>query len=136
MQRPELADDPRFARAASRRLHEDALETIVAGWTATQDAETAARALQGRGVPAYAVQNSPELLRDPQLLARDHFHHVRHPEYGATTIEGSRFVLSRTPASLPGVAPTFGADNEYVLRELLGYDDERITALAASGALA
>jgi benzylsuccinate CoA-transferase BbsF subunit len=82
------------------------------------------------------VQNSPELLRDPQLLARGHFHRVRHPDYGETTIEGTRFTLSRTPAALAAAAPTFGADNEAVLREILGYDDERITALAASGALA
>jgi len=130
-----LTSHPDFHTPEARRRNEDVLEAIVADWTAMQGAEAAAALLQEHGVPAYAVQNSPELLRDPQLLARGHFHHVRHPEYGETTIEGSRFVLSRTPAALPDVAPTFGADNEYVLRELLGYDDERITALAASGAL-
>jgi crotonobetainyl-CoA:carnitine CoA-transferase CaiB-like acyl-CoA transferase len=136
MEQPALRDDPRFGTPEARRRNEDALEATVATWTATQDAPAAAERLQAHGVPAYAVQNSPELLRDPQLLARGHFHRVRHPEYGETTIEGSRFALSRTPAALPAVAPTFGADNEHVLREVLGYDDERITALAASGALA
>lgn len=136
MERPALRDDPRFATPEARRRNEEALEAVVAAWTATQDAHAATERLQAHGVPAYAVQNSPELLRDPQLLARGHFHRVRHPEYGETTIEGTRFILSRTPAALPATAPTFGADNEAVLREILGYDDERITALAASGALA
>jgi crotonobetainyl-CoA:carnitine CoA-transferase CaiB-like acyl-CoA transferase len=136
MDHPALRDDPRFATPEARRRNEEALEAVVATWTATQDAHATAERLQTHGVPAYAVQNSPELLRDPQLLARGHFHRVRHPEYGETTIEGTRFILSRTPAALPGTAPTFGADNEAVLREILGYDDERITALAASGALA
>ncbi len=55
--------------------------------------------------------------------------------HGATTVEGSRFVLSRTPAAVDGPAPSYGADNDYVLREILGYDDERVTALVAAGAL-
>jgi crotonobetainyl-CoA:carnitine CoA-transferase CaiB-like acyl-CoA transferase len=36
---------------------------------------------------------------------------------------------------IEGPAPTYGAANEYVLRDVLGYDDEHITALVASGAL-
>jgi hypothetical protein len=34
-----------------------------------------------------------------------------------------------------GPAPTFGADSHWVLREILGYDDERIAELAIAGAL-
>ena len=54
---------------------------------------------------------------------------------GETTIEGARFVLSRTPAVIGGAAPSQGRDNETILRDLLGYDDEAITALVADGAL-
>jgi len=32
-------------------------------------------------------------------------------------------------------APTIGQDNDHVLRDLLGYDDDRITALVIDGAL-
>lgn len=134
--RPELAHDPRYATAAARRAHEEALDALIAAWTSTRDRHEIALDLQRRGVPAYAVQNSPDLVRDPQLLARSHFHRIAHPIHGATTVEGSRFVLSRTPAEIRGPAPTYGADNDYVLREILGYDDDRITALVTSGALA
>jgi crotonobetainyl-CoA:carnitine CoA-transferase CaiB-like acyl-CoA transferase len=136
MDRPELADDARFATAAARRAHEDALEVLVGGWTAAHDAHATTERLQHRGVPAYAVQNSPDLLHDPQLRARGHFHEVAHPLYGPTVVEHSRFVLGRTPAVIDGPAPTYGADNDFVLRDVLGYDDERITALVAAGALA
>ena len=60
---------------------------------------------------------------------------VEHPMGGTTVVEGSRFVLSRTPAAPPRAAPSYGRDNDDVLRDILGYDDEAITALVADGAL-
>ena len=57
------------------------------------------------------------------------------PMGGPPVIEGSRFVLSRTPATFPAAAPSTGGDNDAVLRELLGYDDDAITSLVAAGAL-
>jgi crotonobetainyl-CoA:carnitine CoA-transferase CaiB-like acyl-CoA transferase len=135
MDQPALATDERFATAARRRTHEDALEAIVARWTASHDADGLAGRLQTAGIPAYAVQNSPELQRDPQLAARGHFRSVAHPTLGPSTVEGSRFVLSRTPATLGDAAPTYGADNDLVLRDVLGYDDDRVTALVLAGAL-
>jgi benzylsuccinate CoA-transferase BbsF subunit len=136
LERPDLTHDPRFATPALRRTNEDALEAIIISWTATRDRHAMATELQLRGVPAYAVQNSPDLVRDPQLLARRHFQNIAHPLHGATTVEGSRFALSRTPAEITGPAPTYGADNDYVLRTILGYDDDKITELVAAGALA
>jgi crotonobetainyl-CoA:carnitine CoA-transferase CaiB-like acyl-CoA transferase len=134
--RPELDSDPRFGTAALRRANEDALEAIIAAATVSRDPHAIADDLQARGVPAYAVQNSPDLLRDPQLRARGHFHQLAHPDHGSTTVEGSRFALSRTPAAIDGPAPTYGADNDHVLRTILGYDDTKITMLVAAGALA
>ena len=91
--------------------------------------------LQARGIPASAVQNSQELCRDPQLLQRRHFARLTHPLHGTTTIEGSRFQLSRTPARVERVAPTLGRDNQYVLDTILGYSPERIAALMAADVL-
>jgi crotonobetainyl-CoA:carnitine CoA-transferase CaiB-like acyl-CoA transferase len=60
---------------------------------------------------------------------------LTHPKYGETTVEGSRFRLSRTPATITGSAATVGKDNQYVLETLLGYSEERITELVAAGIL-
>jgi benzylsuccinate CoA-transferase BbsF subunit len=135
MERPDLAANARYADAAGRRGHADALDVIVAEWTRAQDAGAVEAALQARAVPAHAVQTSRELARDPQLAHRRHFVTVTHPMGGTTTVEGSRFVLSRTPATPPAFAPSYGADNEVVLREILGYDDDAITSLVAEGVL-
>jgi benzylsuccinate CoA-transferase BbsF subunit len=93
------------------------------------------QALQARGIPASAVQDSVALCADAQLLHRGHVLQVPHADLGTTTIEGSRFLLSRTPARIPESAPTYGRDTAWVLGDLLGYDEARITELVASGAL-
>jgi crotonobetainyl-CoA:carnitine CoA-transferase CaiB-like acyl-CoA transferase len=110
-------------------------ERTVAAVTARHDAHALAEQIQAAGVPAHAVQSSADLSADPQLAARGHFLPVEHPSAGASWIESSRIRLSRTPARVPSVAPSLGGDNEMVLRELLGYDDERISELAIAETL-
>jgi crotonobetainyl-CoA:carnitine CoA-transferase CaiB-like acyl-CoA transferase len=110
-------------------------EAAVATATARHDAFSLTIALQVAGVAAHAAQSSTDLSADPQLAARAHFLPVTHPAMGACWVEASRIRLSHTPARVPSVAPSLGGDNETVLRELLGYDDDRISALAVADAL-
>jgi benzylsuccinate CoA-transferase BbsF subunit len=135
VERPDLARDPRLRDAAGRRAHADHLDEVLGAWTAARDAHAIEAALQARSVPAHVVQTSRDLVRDPQLAHRGHFVTVAHPMGGTTVVEGSRFALSRTPATFPDAAPSYGRDNDTVLREILGYDDDAITALVEAGAL-
>jgi benzylsuccinate CoA-transferase BbsF subunit len=135
MERPDLVADARFATRAGRLEQIEKLDALVAGWTKTRDMEDIERLLQARGVPASAVQNSTELVRDPQLLHRRHFVELEHPERGKTVVEGSRFTLSRTPPAVRRSAPTLGRDNQYVLEKILGYGEDKITELVVAGAL-
>lgn len=132
---PSLADDPRYADGAARVSRASELDSILEEFTRKRDMFEIEALLQSHGVPASAVQNSPELVRDPQLVHRGHFVELEHLDGGTTSVEGSRFRLSHTPARVEGRAPTFGSENDYVLRELLGYDDERIAELIIAGAL-
>ena len=126
MQQPELIDDPRFATASLRRAHQDELEAIIVGWTDERDAAEVESLLQAHGVPASALQTMYDLYRDPQLAHRGHFVELAHPIHGTTTVEGSRFKLSRTPSRIERAGPTLGRDNHYVLETILGYSAERI----------
>ena len=58
-----------------------------------------------------------------------------HPIHGQTTVEGPRYLLSDTPDEVTRPAPTLGQDNEYVLRDILGYSEERIAQLTEDGVL-
>jgi len=135
MERRALARDLRFASAEARRAHEAALDDEVSAWTRGREAASIETLLQSRGVAASAVQDSAALCADPQLAHRGHLLRIPHARLGTTTVEGTRFQLSRTPAHLPDDAPTYGRDTESVLSDLLGYDETRITELVRSGAL-
>ena len=132
----DLASDDRFATIEGRLDHREALDEAMAAWTATLDEGEIEATLQAHDVPAHVVQNSAECFRDPQLLHRGHFVELEHELLGTTTVEGSRFRLSRTPARIERSAPTFGRDNMHVLTEILGYDGDRVAEVAAAEVLA
>ncbi len=135
MGRPQLAADARYAGAAERLARADELDAIVSEWTQVREPHDVEEALQACDVAASAVQNSRELYCDLQLAFRGHFVDLPHDVVGTATVEGSRFRLSRTPARVERSGPTLGRDNEHVLKEILGYDEERIVDLITAGAL-
>jgi crotonobetainyl-CoA:carnitine CoA-transferase CaiB-like acyl-CoA transferase len=131
----QLASDRRFATLAGRKENEDALEQVVADWTATRSAQSIEIQLQAAGVPAYVVASTDEFVADVQLEAQGHIRRLSHPLGGDSVFEAARYDLSETPAQYERSAPHFGRDNDYILGELLSYSAGRITELTNSGAL-
>ncbi len=134
LNRPDLAHAARFAAAASRVEHAAALDTIVTELVSGRDGAELEAALQARGIAAHVVLDSTGAVADPQLVARGHFVPLE-GDGQRTVVEGTRSRLSRTPARVRWGPPTLGRDNQKVLTELLGYDEERITELVIAGAL-
>jgi crotonobetainyl-CoA:carnitine CoA-transferase CaiB-like acyl-CoA transferase len=135
MSRAELAHDDRFAALNGRMSNREQLDEIISEWTRRSDAHLLERQLQELGIPASAVQDSRDICHDPQLAERGYVTEIIHPACGKTAIEGSRFLLSRTPALKLRPAPTVGMDNQYVLETILGYEQDRIDELVAAGVL-
>ncbi len=134
LDRPDLANDARFADAASRVEHAEALDTIVTELVTGRDGAALEAALQAHGIAAHVVLDSAGAVADPQLVARGHFVPLETDDQ-RTVVEDTRSRLSRTPARVRGGPPTLGRDNQQVLTELLGYDEERITELVIAGVL-
>jgi crotonobetainyl-CoA:carnitine CoA-transferase CaiB-like acyl-CoA transferase len=135
MDRPDLARDASLATIDGRIAHSDELDQIVAKWTASTDGGQLEAKLQTRGIPAHRLQTSADLFVDPQLIHRGHFVTVPHPLIPNVVIEGTRFQLSRTPAHIRRGGPTLGQHIHEVLGGILGYDDDQIARIVASGAL-
>jgi crotonobetainyl-CoA:carnitine CoA-transferase CaiB-like acyl-CoA transferase len=110
---------------------DDEIAAHTADWAG---ADLEAR-LVAAGVPAAEVLDGNGVARDPQLAARGHFLEIPHPDGGSSFIEGPRALLSESPAQPGREVPTVGRDNERILREILGYDEDRITELVIAGAL-
>ena len=119
----------------ARRSREDELEGIVAAWTASRDGFALQARLQGAGIAAHMVQVSADLVGDPQLVHRRHFREVAHADHGTFWIEGPRFRFSRSPDQVTAAGPSLGQHTFDVLLGILGYDDERLSEIAAAGVL-
>ncbi len=91
--------------------------------------------LQAAGVPAGMVQRSSDHLEDPQLLHRRFFRPMIHPEMGEVPYEGHQFRIAGYDNGPRAPAPCLGEHSIAVLQEILGYGDEDLARIAASGAL-
>ncbi|MGF1599384.1 MAG: CoA transferase [Acidimicrobiales bacterium] len=111
------------------------LDEALAAWTTGQEPVALQERLQAERIPAHRVQNSPEVVTDPQLLHRDHFHEVPHEHYDVTWAEQYGFRLSRSIGTPRRAGPTWGEHNFEILSELLGYDGDRIAELVIAGVL-
>ena len=120
-----LANDPRFATAAARVEHRDALDAIVAAWTRSRSAGDAAETLQAHRVPATASFNAQALATDTHLRERGTV--VDLPVGDRTyAVVGAPFRMSKSEVKLEFGTAAMGEHNDYVLGELLGIpEDER-----------
>jgi crotonobetainyl-CoA:carnitine CoA-transferase CaiB-like acyl-CoA transferase len=130
------ATDPAFATLRGRKEQEDSLERMVAAWTSARGVDEIETDLQRHGIAAHRLISSDDVARDPQFRSRSHVVRLHDNILGETIVESTPFVLSRTPAQFQRAAPGFGRDNEYVLRDILGYEDGRLQELHDGQALA
>ena len=83
------------------------------------------------GAPVYGLDEAPD---DPQFRERGIFVEVEHPTLGLVRQVGVPTRLSETPGSVRSLAPRVGQHTDAILAGL-GYSEERIQALRASGAI-
>ncbi len=131
--RPELFDrwpGSKYAdHARGNRELQAELRTLFASRTA---AEWLAFGLEAN-TPIAPVNTPANIGDDPQFQARLGW--IPSTELGADELPTPiKIVGADIPA--PSKAPTVGEHTEQVLRDLAGYDDERIASLRASGAIA
>jgi benzylsuccinate CoA-transferase BbsF subunit len=134
--RPELATSDRFRTAVARKANEDELDSIVSAWTSSRSKFEVTVALQAAGVPAFPSMNSKDLAEDPHLNERGFFTRLHHPAVGVQTHSGIPWRLSNSPNGVANPAPLLGQHTRDVLRDVLGYADERIADLVRDHVLA
>jgi crotonobetainyl-CoA:carnitine CoA-transferase CaiB-like acyl-CoA transferase len=118
VERPELADDPRFSTREARRLNRDGWEEIFEDYVGARTvAEVFARA-QWCGIPSGPLNTAERLLSDMHLGERGYLQEVEHPRAGALRYPGAPAKAGDELWSLRSAAPLLGADSERVLGEL------------------
>jgi len=120
---------------SQRLAREEELDQILRDWCLSRDATETTELLQGAGVPAHQVQNSPEVTSDPQLIHRNHFVEVPHEIYDTTWAEQYGFRLSKSDGTPTKSGPLWGEHNFEILSDLLGYEGDQIADLVIAGVL-
>jgi formyl-CoA transferase len=134
MDRPELAEDPRFATDKARWENRAALNAIVEEWTGSRTKHEVMRILGAAGVPCGAVQDTGEVLADPHLKEREMIVDIDYPTRGTYQTVGCPVKLSESPAEITR-PPLLGEHTAALLGELCGLDSDEVRALHDDGVI-
>ena len=128
MDRPELAEDPRYATHSARGQSQQELDDLIAEWTRTMSSDVVLELMETHAVPAGRIYRAPEMLEDPHFAARESIVRLQHRDFGEFPLQNVAPKLSDTPGQVRWLGPELGEHNQEILGDLLGLDDERITA--------
>lgn len=132
--RPDLIDDPRFAKRDDRVINVAELDAIIEAYTSARTSAEVIATLDRYEVPSAEVRNPEEAVRDPRIVSRGETVPLTHPKYG--NVEdvygmGLPIKFSRAEAGFDQPPPGLGEHNRDVYGEMLGYSPERIEELKA-----
>ncbi|WP_418647041.1 CaiB/BaiF CoA transferase family protein [Thauera butanivorans] len=131
-----LAADPRFADAAGRRRHNEALIEAIEAHTLGHGHAELMAAFGREGLAASPVNNLADVIRDEQAWRNGYFMKTWCEEVQREVdVRGLPVALSRTPGEIRSLGPQLGQDTELVMMELLGYEWDEIEAMKARGAI-
>ncbi|HEY0885948.1 MAG TPA: CaiB/BaiF CoA-transferase family protein [Ramlibacter sp.] len=127
--RPDLALDPRFAKNQDRVRNRDVLVPLLAPIMKSRPKAQWLAALEQARVPCGAINNLQEVFADPQVNVRGMVTHWRHPLQPDLKLVSNPMKLSATPVRAELPPPLLGQHTDEVLRELLQWDDDRLSEL-------
>lgn len=133
---PELIDDRRFDTGPKRTANHSELEPILNEAFRSQSTDHWLRELGAVGIPCGPVNGIPEVVRDPQVIARGMVREVSHPVAGTIPIANSPVRFSRSESGIKGPPPSMGQDTVAVLAELLGLTAGEVAAIEERGVVA
>ena len=135
MGRTDLSADPKFATHATRGTNQTELDQIIADWTRTWDLGELLALLEDKGIPSGRVFRAPDMLTDPQFMARNAIVETAHPVFGKVKMQNAFPKMSETPGAVRWPGPALGEHSRAILTEA-GVSSDEISSLMAKGVTA
>jgi len=136
LERPALADDPRFATNALRVKNRTDLLPDLEAIFLTRTVDDWLVRLRAAEVPAAPVNNLDRAFAEPPVVEREMIVEYDHPQVGKVRMPGNPIKMSDMGATPSTPAPQLGEHTDAVLDRLLKLSESQIAALRKSGAVA
>jgi crotonobetainyl-CoA:carnitine CoA-transferase CaiB-like acyl-CoA transferase len=130
--RPDLADDPRFATNSGRCAHRAILDEAIGAWCARHDLAEIQRVADEAGIGNSRYNVPSEVIRHPQLSARDRWGTVGTPKGDIAALRPPPVISGFTQPM--GAVPGLGEHTDAVLGEL-GVTADELARLRADGVI-
>jgi len=133
----ELANDSRFQTNEMRVRNREDLAEILDPIVAARPSAFWLKELQGQNIGCGPINNLAQVFNDPQVIAREMVHEMRHSANGGTTARllASPIKMSETPVTYRHAPPLLGEHTVEVMSDILGLDDSEIEELCDLGVL-
>jgi crotonobetainyl-CoA:carnitine CoA-transferase CaiB-like acyl-CoA transferase len=127
--RPDLAENPAYARSANRASNRHELAKILNDLFARVPRRDWLKKMGATGVPAGPVRALNEVYVSDEVIDRGLVTEIAHPVSGSVPNMTSPFRFRDTPVVDPVCAPTVGQHTQEILSGLLAYSEDRIAEL-------
>jgi crotonobetainyl-CoA:carnitine CoA-transferase CaiB-like acyl-CoA transferase len=135
LDRPSLAEDPRFVTNRQRVSNKEILVPILESVFRSKTTEEWVSRLRQAQVPVAPVNHFDRAFAEPPVAEREMVVAYDHPEVGLVRVPGNPIKISGTPGTISEPAPLLGEHTADILARLLEYPSERIEALRHEGAV-
>jgi crotonobetainyl-CoA:carnitine CoA-transferase CaiB-like acyl-CoA transferase len=134
VERTELTDDPRFAKAADRVRNRDILVPMVKDIIKQRKRDEWLPLMDAAGIPSGAIRTVGEVCESALLKSRDMIAEMPHAGAGVGVVKNIKnpMHLSDTPLDTYAAPPRLGEHTREILTGLLGYSAGEVEELARS----
>jgi crotonobetainyl-CoA:carnitine CoA-transferase CaiB-like acyl-CoA transferase len=134
MGKPELGRHPDFATNAKRKENGAAVYKLMQDWLNATPEDEVLRVLEEHHIPVGPLLNIGEAVEHPHMIQRGTVRPVHDPVLGDIELPGPPMRFSEFPDAVDvPAAPLLGEHNTLILKEYLGYSDEKIKQLEEQG---
>jgi len=131
---PEWKTAPGYAKPKDRLDKLNAIFERIEQWTMTKTKFEVMDICNPLDIPVGPILSMKEISEEPSLRDTGTIVEVDHPERGKYLTVGCPVKLSDSPAEVTR-SPLLGEHTDEILRDVLGYSDDKIAAAKAAGAV-
>jgi len=135
IERPDLTDHADYALAPDRVENREVLIPLLAEVLRQKNRDDWIEVLSGAGIPCGAIRTVGEICESETLKQRGMIWSMQHPSAGEVRNIANPIEMTGTPFPKPSAPPCLGEHTHDVLRDVLGFSEEKIAGLKEQGAI-